>query len=71
MQLEAATGTLPCLLTFDGPRLAEFAWLQYLQPIDRFATPELLQDFLPSIIKQRTSQGLLYSLGQFSSGVGL
>ena len=71
VHLEAATGTLPCLLAFDGPRLAEFAWLQYLQPIDRFVTPELLQDFLPSIIKQGTYQGRLYSLGQFSSGVGL
>lgn len=70
-QLEAATGTLPCLLEFDGPHLAEFAWLQYLQPIDRFVTPEFLQDFLPSIIAQGTYQGHLYSLGQFSSGVGL
>ena len=68
---EAATGTLPCLLDFDGPQLAEFAWPRYLKPIDRFVTPELLNDFLPSIIAQGTYQGQLYSLGQFDSGVGL
>ena len=68
---EAATGTLPCLLEFDGPRLAEMAWPHYLQPIDQFVTPELLQDFLPSIIKQGTYQGQLYSLGQYDSGLGL
>ena len=69
--LEASTGTLPCLLAFDGPRLAEYAWLQYLQPIDRFVTPALLHDFLPSIIAQGTYQGQLYSLGQFDSGVAI
>ncbi len=68
---EAATGTLPCLLDFDGPQLAEFAWPRYLKPIDQFVTPELLNDFLPSIVAQGTYQGQLYSLGQFDSGVGL
>ncbi len=68
---EAATGTLPCLLDFDGPLLAAFAWPKYLQSIDRFATPELLHDFLPSIVAQGTYQGRLYSLAQFGSGVGL
>jgi multiple sugar transport system substrate-binding protein len=67
----AATGSLPCLLEFDGPLLAEFAWSQYLQPIDRFAAPGLLNDFLPSIVAQGTYQGRLYSLGQYDSGVGL
>ena len=71
VQREAATGTLPCLLEFDGPMLAAFAWPQFLQSIDRFVTPELLQDFLPSIVAQGTYQGQLYSLGQFDSGVGL
>ena len=68
---EAATGTLPCLLDFDGPQLAEFAWLKYLKPLDQFVTPKLLNDFLPSILTQGTYQGQLYSLGQFDSGVGL
>lgn len=68
---EAATGTLPCVLELDGPRLAEMAWPQYLQPIDRFVTPALLNDFLPSIVAQGTYQGRLYLLGQYDSGVGL
>ena len=68
---EATAGTLPCLLDFDGPLLAAFAWPKYLQTIDQFVTPELLRDFLPSIVAQGTYQGRLYSLGQFDSGVGL
>ena len=66
---EAANGTLPCLLDFDGPFLAEFAWPQYFQPIDRFVPPAMLADFLPSIVAQGSYHGRLYSLGQFESGV--
>jgi multiple sugar transport system substrate-binding protein len=68
---EAANGTLPCLLDFDGPFLAEFAWPQYFQPIDRFVPRAMLDDFLPSIVAQGSYQGHLYSLGQFESGVVL
>lgn len=67
----AVTGSLPCLLEFDGPFLAEYAWPGYLQPIDRFVTREMRQDFLPSILAQGTYDGNLYSLGQFDSGLGL
>ena len=66
---EAANGTLPCLLDFDGPFLAEFAWPQYFQPIDRFVPKAMLDDFLPSIVAQGSYQGRLYGLGQFESGV--
>lgn len=68
---EAAAGTLPCLLQFDGPYLSAFAWPQYLQPIDQFVPPALLNDLLPTIVTQGTYQGRLYSLGQFTSGMGL
>jgi len=71
VDLEAANGTLPCLLEFDGPLLAKFAWLQYLRPIDQFVSSELLNDFLPSIVAQGTYHGRLYSLGQYDSGMGL
>jgi multiple sugar transport system substrate-binding protein len=49
---EAANGSLPCLLDFDGTFLAEFAWPQYFQPIDRFVPKAMLNDFLPSIVAQ-------------------
>jgi multiple sugar transport system substrate-binding protein len=68
---EAANGTLPCLLDFDGPFLAEFAWPQYFQPIDSFVPQAMLDDFLPSIVAQGSYQGRLYSLGQFESGLVL
>ena len=68
---EAANGTLPCLLDFDGPYLAEFAWPQYLQPIDRYVPQAMLDDFLPSIVAQGSYRGRLYSLGQFESGLVL
>ena len=68
---EAANGSLPCLLDFDGPFLSEFAWPQYFQPIDRFVPQAMLADFLPSIVAQGTYQNRLYSLGQFESGVVL
>ena len=68
---EAATGSLPCLLEFDGPYLPAFAWPGYLQAIDRFVPPETLRDFLPSIVAQGTYRGRLYSLGQYDSGMGL
>ncbi len=71
MHREAANGTLPCLLDFDGPYLAEFAWPQYFQPIDKFVPADMLNDFLPSIVAQGSYQGRLYGLGQFDSGLVL
>jgi multiple sugar transport system substrate-binding protein len=68
---QAANGTLPCLFDIDGPYLAEYAWPQYLQPIDRFVPREMLDDFLPSVVEQGRYQGRLYSLGQFESGLVL
>lgn len=65
------TGTMPCLLELDGPVLAEFAWLGYLQPLDPFISAEMRRDLLPSIVAQGTYNGHLYSLGQFDSGLGL
>jgi multiple sugar transport system substrate-binding protein len=71
VQSVAVTGTLPCLLEMDGPLLAQLAWPGYLQSLDRFVSAELRQDLLPSIVKQGTYEGHLYSLGQFDSGLGL
>jgi multiple sugar transport system substrate-binding protein len=71
VQGAAINGTLPCLLEFDGPFLHEFVWSGYLQPLDRFASPQLRSDFLPSILAQGTHRGRLYSLGQYESGLAL
>jgi multiple sugar transport system substrate-binding protein len=68
---QAANGSLPCLLDIDGPYLAEFAWPQDFQPIDRFVPRKMLDDFLPSVVEQGRYQGRLYSLGQFESGLVL
>ena len=65
----AQSGSLPCVLEFDLGHIYNFAWSGYLQPIDRFVSAELKADFLPSIITQGTFNGLLYSLGQFDSGM--
>jgi len=67
----AQSGSLPCVLEFDGPYLYNFAWPGYLQPIDRFVSAELRADFLPSIIAQGTFNGQLHSLGQFDSGLAI
>ncbi len=67
----AQSGILPCALEFDGPYLYNFVWSGYLQPIDRFVSPALKADFLPSIIAQGTYNGQLYSVGQFEAGMML
>ncbi len=67
----ALSGDLPCILDFDGPNLYNFAWSGYLLPLDQYVSEEMKNDFLPSIIKQGTYNGKLYSLGNFDSGLGL
>ena len=67
----ASTGSLPCLLEIDGPYVSSFAWLGYLQSLDKFISNELRHDLLPSILAQGTYDGHIYSLGQYDSGLGL
>ncbi|MBI9043966.1 MAG: sugar ABC transporter substrate-binding protein [Anaerolineaceae bacterium] len=67
----ALADDLPCLLDFDGPFLYNYAWSGYLQPLDDFVSPDLKNDFLPSIINQGTYAGNLYSLGTFDSGLAI
>ena len=71
VQSVAVSGTLPCLLEVDGPFVAGFAWRGYLQPLDKFVSPEMRSDLLPSILAQGTYDGHLYSLAQRDSGLGL
>ncbi|MES9991723.1 MAG: sugar ABC transporter substrate-binding protein [Candidatus Thiodiazotropha sp.] len=65
----AQSGSLPCVLEFDGPYLYNFVWSGYLQPIDRFVSAELKADLLPSVIAQATYNDQLYCVGQFDTGM--
>jgi multiple sugar transport system substrate-binding protein len=67
----ALSGTLPCLLDIDGPNVYNYAWSDYLTPIDKYVTSDLKSDFLSSIINQGTYNNHLYSLGQYDSGLSL
>jgi multiple sugar transport system substrate-binding protein len=71
VNIAALARSLPCLLDFDGPTLYNYAWSGYLLPLDKYVSPEMKADFLPSIINQGTYNHHLYSLGQFDSGLGL
>ena len=67
----ALAGDLPCALDFDGPFLYNYAWSEFLIPIDKYVSDEMHDDFLPSILDQGTYAGSLYSLGQFDSGLAI
>ncbi|MCX5260097.1 sugar ABC transporter substrate-binding protein [Streptomyces canus] len=67
----AASGDLPDLLDFDGPRLYSHAWSGRIKPIDSCLSDGLRKDLLPSIRQQGTYAGRLYGIGTFDSGLGL
>jgi len=72
VQAAAFANDLPCLLDFDGPFVYNYAWGDFLTPLDPYVSEEMREDFLPSIINQGTFQdGQLYSLGQFDSGLAI
>ncbi len=72
VQAAAFADDLPCLLDFDGPFVYNYAWGDFLVPLDPYISDDMRADFLPSIIEQGTFQdGNLYSLGQFDSGLAI
>ena len=71
VNVAALAHSLPCLLDFDGPTLYNYAWSGYLIPLDKYVSPAMKADFLPSIIQQGMYNHHLYSLGQFDSGLGI
>ncbi len=71
IQAAAVAGDLPDLLEFDGPFLYNYVWQGHLRPLDGLLTKATLDDLLPSIIRQGTYKGRLYSVGAFDSGLGL
>jgi len=71
VQAAALANDLPDLLDLDGPYMTNYAWAQYIRPLDPYMSDALKNDLLPSIIKQGTYQGDLYALGTFDSGLGI
>lgn len=71
VQSAAAAKQLPDLLQLDGPFVADYAYRGILGPIGDYFTPDDLRDFVPSIIEQGTWRGKLWSLGAFSSSMGV
>ena len=67
----ALAGKLPDILELDGPNLYNYAWGGYLYPLDDLISSELKADILPSLIDQGTYDDMLYSLGQYDSGLAL
>jgi multiple sugar transport system substrate-binding protein len=57
----ASAGKLPCIVDIDGPNVPNWAWAQYLTPLD---LPDVdLDDFLPSV--QGSWDGEVYSIGYY------
>ncbi len=71
VQAAALSKDLPDVLEFDGPFIYNYIWQQNLVPIDKLISPAVKQDLLPSIIKQGTDRGRLYSVGTYDSGLGI
>lgn len=71
VQAAALAGDLPCLVDFDGPFLYNYAWSDYLIPLDGYMSEELRNDLLPSIIAQGNYAGKIYGLGTFDSGLAI
>ncbi|WP_116996647.1 sugar ABC transporter substrate-binding protein [Desertimonas flava] len=67
----AAAGDLPAVLDFDGPNMANLAWVGSLVSLESCVTDEVRNNLLPSIVEQGTYNGELYGLGSFDSGLGL
>ncbi|WP_059102971.1 ABC transporter substrate-binding protein [Shouchella shacheensis] len=64
-----STGTLPDVLTLDGPNTAAYAEAQIIAPLDGYIEDE--EDFYPSVIEQGTYDDQLYAIGYSESGVGI
>ncbi|MDI7248155.1 MAG: sugar ABC transporter substrate-binding protein [Bacillota bacterium] len=71
VQAAALAGGLPDILDLDGPFIANYAWSGYLRPLDKYITPQLKKDLLPSIIAQGEYKGKIYALGTFDSGLAM
>jgi multiple sugar transport system substrate-binding protein len=71
VQAAALANDLPDLLDLDGPNMTNYAWANFIMPLDKYMSVELKNDLLPSIIKQGTYSGKIYALGTFDSGLAI
>jgi multiple sugar transport system substrate-binding protein len=71
VQAAALAGDLPDVLEFDGPYVYNYVWEGKLIPLDGLLPRRLLRGLLPSIVRQGTYRGRLYSVAMFDSGLGL
>lgn len=63
---------LPCVLDFDGPNVYNYAWTKKIIPLDGFAELATARtDMLPSLQRQGSYNGKLFSVGQFDSGLAV
>ncbi|MBP2058830.1 fructooligosaccharide transport system substrate-binding protein [Lactobacillus colini] len=62
------SGSLPDVLTLDGPNTAAYANSKIIQPIGKYISDK--DDFLKTIIDQGTYKDKLYAIGYSESSVG-
>jgi multiple sugar transport system substrate-binding protein len=69
----ALSNSLPDLLDFDGPLLANYVWSGHVRPLNGLLPQEVIDDLLPSLTAQGTYpiDGKLYGVGAFDSGLAL
>ncbi|RKF17963.1 sugar ABC transporter substrate-binding protein [Alginatibacterium sediminis] len=65
----AKAGQLPCILDLDQPLVPNFAWNEFLRPLDGFMDDELLAQINTS--GKGTYNGKVYSVGQFDVALSL
>jgi len=71
VQAAAANNALPDLLEFDGPFLYHHAWAGHLRVLDDLLPQQVVDDLVPSVGRQGTYEGRLYSVGTFDSWLGI
>ena len=68
----ALANKLPCILDFDGPNVYNYAWSKKIVPLDELPIGKLAKaEMLPTLVRQGTYNGKLYSVGQYDSGLAL
>jgi multiple sugar transport system substrate-binding protein len=65
----AKAGQLPCIMDLDQPLVPNFAWNQFLRPLEGFMAQENLEAINTS--GKGTYNGKIYSVGQFDVALSL